>query len=90
MGQTADLEWITPVEYSGKRIVRYYGYKVLFSDMDELRPLLGEIRYTTTPRIWQVDDMLFYQYPRKPLIIIKDRQFYTTREIWDNSRFNHS
>lgn len=52
MGQTTDLEWITPVEYSGKRIVRYYGFKLLFTDIDELRPLLGEIRYTTTPDIW--------------------------------------
>jgi hypothetical protein len=90
VGQTDELEWITPVEYQGKRIVRYYGYKVLFADIDELRPLLAEIGYTATPDIWQEDDMLFYQYSGKPLIIIKDGQFYTTREIWNNSRFNHS
>jgi hypothetical protein len=90
VGQTAELEWITPVEYSGRKIVRYYGYKLLFADIDELRPLLGEIRYTTTPDIWQEDDMLFYQYPGKPLIMIKDGRFYTTREIWNNRRFTHS
>jgi len=85
----AELVSITPVEYQGKRICRYYGYKLMELSAYELNDILDEMKTEESPKIWEDSGMLCYQYPAKPLLIIKDGKFFTTEETWDGGEFTH-
>jgi hypothetical protein len=80
---------LTPVEYQGERIVRYYGYKIDSLDADSILFTLEEINIKETPKVWDDGEITFYQYPGQPLIAIKNGQFFTTREVWENREFSH-
>lgn len=84
-----NLVVLTPIEYQGKRIVRYYGYKRVELDADDILSALEEVNLEVMPRVWQEGDVIFYQYPRQPLIAIRNGQFYTPREVWENREFSH-
>lgn len=89
-GETPDnLVLVTPVEYQGNRIVRYYGFKLQDMDTDTILSFLPKINLRMMPRIWQVGDALFYEYPGQPPIAIRHGQFFTTEEVWRNRRFSH-
>jgi hypothetical protein len=81
---------ITPIEYSKDRIVRYYGYKILNINLDMLNEYIRNGNFRTLPNIWQEEDTVFYEYPNKPLIIIKDGKLFTTQEIWDSREFSQA
>lgn len=90
VGQADELEVVTPVEYQNRRIVRYFGYKLeSFSAAMLLDIIRNRMFAAKIPEIWEDNGMLFYQYPGKPLIIIKDGQFFTTKETWTNREFSH-
>jgi hypothetical protein len=80
---------LTPVEYDKKRIVRYYGYKLSALDPDSILSTLEEVNVREMPKVWQEGDVIFYQYPGQPLIAIRNGQFFTTREVWENREFSH-
>jgi hypothetical protein len=85
----SELVYITPVEYNRKRIVRYYGYKLKDLDADKILSILDEVNISEMPKVWQDGDIIFYQYPRQPLIAIRNGQFFTTREVWESGDFSH-
>lgn len=86
----SELELVTPVEYQKSRIVRYYGFKLEPFDADKLREIIGSrMLVARFPEIYEESGMLFYQYPEKPLIIIKNGQFFTTKETWNGRKFSH-
>jgi len=78
-----ELVPITPIEYQGKRnrIVRYFGYKLTDFDAETLISVMKKIDTKLAPKIWQESGMTFYEYPDKPLIIIKERDFYPMKEV---------
>jgi hypothetical protein len=80
---------LTPVEYDKRRIVRYYGYKLSSLDPDSILSTLEEVNVREMPKVWQEGDVIFYQYPRQPLIAIRNGQFFTTREMWGSGEFSH-
>jgi hypothetical protein len=84
-----DLVVLTPVEYQGERIVRYYGYKLSELDAEYILSILDEVNISEMPKVWQDGDIIFYQYPRQPLIAIRNGQFFTTREVWESGEFSH-
>ena len=79
---------VTPTEYSKKTIVRYFGYKIGNFDAEHLQEIINEINVAQAPKIWQEGDMVFYQYPGKPMIIVKDGRMFTTEEIWKGREFS--
>ena len=83
------LELVTPVEYQKNRIVRYYGYRLSSLDEDSIKGLFDELSVKAIPEIWEESGGIFYRYPGKPLIIIKDGQFFTTKETWNGREFSH-
>jgi len=78
---------IEPVEYNNKRIVRYYGYKITGLNMDRLVKAIANTDVLDDPDIWEDSGTICYQYPRKPLIAIKDGKLYTTWETWQDKKF---
>jgi len=83
----SELVSVTPVEYQEKRIIRYFGYKLDVFDAERLTSVVKKFNIKQSPRIWEDSGMIFYQYPEKPLIVIKERRFYTTREVWEGESF---
>lgn len=83
-----DLICVTPVEYSENKIKRYYGYKIADFDAPQLQEIVNNLNVAKAPKIWQEEDMVFYQYPGKPLIIVKDGRLFTTKEMWDGKEFS--
>jgi hypothetical protein len=79
---------VTPTEYSKRKIVRYFGYKIGIFDAKHLQEIIDEVNVAKAPKIWQEDDMVFYQYPDKPLIIVKEGKMYTTEEMWRGREFS--
>jgi hypothetical protein len=77
-----NLKYVEPIEYSKKRIARYFGYKISKIDVDLVQAYIDSKNFKQLPKLWQEGGMFFYEYPNKPLIIIKDGQLYTTEEIW--------
>lgn len=78
---------ITPIEYQKKRIVRYFGYRIGALTAEHLVTVIREYNVTKIPKIWQEGDLVFYEYPKKPLIIIRDGRFYTTEDVWNSGKF---
>jgi hypothetical protein len=78
---------VTPIEYSRKKIRRYYGYKIKDFKIEELYAYIKTKNFGAIPKIWQEEDMIFYQYPNQPLLIIKDDKLFTTIEVWKDRRF---
>jgi hypothetical protein len=68
--------------------VRYYGYKIGKIDVSIIQAYIDSKNFKQSPKLWQEKDTFFYQYPNKPLIIIKDGQLYTTEEVWVGRDFN--
>jgi hypothetical protein len=81
--------YVTPVEYSEKKIKRYYGYKIASFSAQQLQEVVDGLNVAKSPRIWQEGDMVYYQYPRKPLIIVKDGVLFTTEETWYSREYSH-
>jgi len=77
------------VEYSKNRITRYYGYKIENLDLDNLLFIIDEINVKENPKIWEEGNIIFYQYPGQPLIIIKDGMFYADEKVWEGKEFSH-
>jgi hypothetical protein len=76
--------------YEKKRIHRFYGYKLEAFDAETLSELTRRrIPVKYMPKIWEDSEMLFYEYPQKPLIIIYNGQFFTTKEVWNGREFPH-
>jgi hypothetical protein len=84
-----DLIYVTPVEYSEKNIVRYFGYKIAEFDATKLQEVISGVNVKLQPKIWQEENMVCYQYPGKPLIVIEDGCLCTTLEIWNGRDFSH-
>jgi len=82
------LKAVTPIEYSERKIKRYYGYKIANLDAEKLQEVMNGVNVAQPPRIWQEGDMVCYQYPNKPLIIVKDGRLFTTEEMWDGKEFS--
>lgn len=82
------LKYVTPTEYSERKIKRYYGYKIANLDAQKLQEIVNGLKVKEKPKIWQEEGMVFYQYPRKPLIIIKDGGLFTTEEMWNGREFS--
>ena len=82
------LKEVTPVEYSEKQIKRYYGYRIAELNAEALQKVIANVNVKVAPKIWQEEDMVFYQYPRKPVIIIKNGILFTTTEMWDGKEFS--
>jgi hypothetical protein len=76
------------VEYSEKKIKRY-GYKIASFSAQQLQEVVDGLNVAKSPKIWQEDDMVFYQYPGKPLIIVKDGVLFTTEETWRGREYSH-
>ena len=85
-----NLHYVEPVEYSEKRIVRYFGYKIGKIDVDVVQAYIDGKNFRQLPKLWLEEDMFFYEYPGKPLIVIKDGQLYTTEEVWIGKDFSQS
>ena len=84
-----DLIHVTPVEYQKKRIVRYYGYKLGNIDAGRLAAIVKELNVKEFPKIWQEEDLVFYEYPKRPVIIIKEGRLYTTVDVWNSGKFTY-
>ena len=84
----SELIPITPVEYSKERIVRYYGYELFDLDVDSLLSILSEVSLSENPRVWQDGDVIFYQYPRQPVIAIKNGKLFTTSDVGESKNFS--
>ena len=83
-----NLHYVESIEYSEKRIVRYFGYKIGKIDLGLLQAYIDSKNFSQLPKLWQEEDMFFYEYPDKPLIIIKEGQLYTTEDIWVGKDFS--
>ena len=83
-----NLKYVTPVEYSERKIKRYFGYKIADFNAEKLQEIVNGLNVAKAPRIWQEEDVVCYQYPEKPLIIIKDGRLFTTEETWDGKEFS--
>jgi hypothetical protein len=80
---------VEPVEYSERKIKRYYGYKIANLNAERLQEVINGVNVAQHPRIWQEEDMVCYQYPNKPLIIVKDGKLFTTLQMWNGMEFPH-
>lgn len=81
---------ITPVEYSKNRITRYYGYRIDEIDADCLMSIFDEVNVQYYPKIWEEEDVVFYQYLGQPLLAIKAGKLFTTEELWEGREFSHA
>ena len=68
--------------------MRYFGYKIGMFDAEYLQEIIDEINVAKSPKIWQEGDMVFYQYPGKPLIIFKYGRMFTTEEMWKGREYS--
>ena len=85
----SELVPVTPVEYHERRIIRYFGYKLDVFVAERLTSVVKKFNIKQSPRIWEDSGMIFYQYPEKPLLIIREGKFFTTEETWDSGEFTH-
>jgi hypothetical protein len=81
--------YVTPVEYSERKIKRYFGYRIANLDAQKLKEIVNKLNTKENPKIWQEADMVCYQYPGRPLIIIKDGKLFTTEEMWYGREYSH-
>ena len=70
--------------------MRYFGYKIGKIDVDVVQAYIDGKNFRQLPKLWLEEDMFFYEYPGKPLIVIKDGQLYTTEEVWIGKDFSQS
>jgi len=86
-----NLICVTPIEYDDRRkqIKRYYGYKIAAFSANELMETIMRVNVAVLPNIWEEEDTVFYQYPRKPLIAVKDGKLFTTEEMWNCREYSH-
>lgn len=77
-----ELVKVTPIEYGRNVIKRYYSVKISEFTPQQVYDYIATKNFAQMPKIWQEEDMILYQYPNQPIIIIKDGGAFTTREEW--------
>jgi hypothetical protein len=83
-----NLVAVEPTEYSERQIKRYFGYKIAIFDAEKLKEVIKDFKVQADPKIWQDGDMVCYQYPKKPIVIIKNGRLFTTEEMWNGKEFS--
>jgi hypothetical protein len=43
--------------------------------------IFDKVNVQFSPKIWEEEDVVFYQYPGQPLLAIKARKLFTTEEL---------
>jgi hypothetical protein len=86
---SVELIPVTPVEYSDRKITRYFGYRIQEFSAADLKEAIEGFNLQQEPEIRQEANLIFYQYPGYPPIVIQDGQLFVTKEEWTRRGFSH-